>query len=255
MAQEIEFKIDVWTPETIPQERLGAYLVELAKLYGEPSSVHFKRLRKGSAVLVSTVQETAIPKVDRRLALISVGEAPRDAVEAYQRIDDMLADDNAVGILRPGKGCKVITFPGRSRPKPVEYGPIREEGFVEGEIVRIGGRDKSVHVTLQDGDTVYSNIETDRDTARQLARLIYGPVVRLWGTGAWRRSIAGEWTIERFSVARFEVVGDTDFAAALPDLRAIAGSEWHLEDDPVATLLASRYDEGQRGAKSKRNTP
>ena len=252
MIREIEFKIDAWTPETIPQERLGAYLVELAKLYGEASSVQFHRLRKGSAILVSRVLDTAAPKVERRLASIRTGEAPKDAVEAYRRLDDMLAEDNAIATLRPGKGCEVIAFPGRTRPQPIEYGPIREEGFIEGEIVRIGGRDKSVHITLQSGDDVYTNIETNRDTARELGKLLYGPVVRFWGTGTWRRSGEGEWALERFVVARFEEIAERDFAAALPDLRAVHGSEWNLVDDPVAALLASRQGEEPSISKRKR---
>jgi hypothetical protein len=167
----------------------------------------------------------------------------------------MLALDNAVATLRPGKGCEIIPFPGRTRPKLVEYGPIREEGFLEGEIVRIGGRDKSVHVILQSGDEVYTNIETNRDMARDLAKMLYGPIVRLWGTGTWRRSGIGAWTLERFVVGRFEEVADRDFAAALPGLRAVQGSEWNLEEDPLAVLLANRSSEGPATSKRKRKAP
>lgn len=53
MTREIEFKVDSWTPATLPQGRLGEYLIEVAKLYGESASVHFEKLRKGTAILVS----------------------------------------------------------------------------------------------------------------------------------------------------------------------------------------------------------
>jgi hypothetical protein len=254
MSEEIEFKIDVWTPGTIPQARLGLYLVELARLYGEADSVHFSKMLEGSLRLISEVQETARPKIERRLALVKNGEAPKDAVDAYKNIDSMLAEDNATAVLKPSKAL-IIAFPGRNRPKPVEFGPVREEGFLEGEIVRIGGRDKSVHVILQDGDAIYSNIETNRDIARELGKHLFGPIVRLWGTGVWLRSGEGVWTLERFAVGRFEVMGERRFADALGEIRAVQGSEWNFQDDPVAALLAGRSDEGAGRRKTKRKSP
>ena len=240
-TKNIEFKISSYTPATIPQSRLGEYLIELAKLYGEKDSVRFVGLRKGSAVLVSHIDAPARPKVEKRLFAVRAGQAPRDAVEAFKRIDDMLALDNATGVLRNLDGNKVIPFPGKNRPKPVEYAAIREEGFIEGELVRIGGRDESVHLTLQDGDTVYSSIETTREMARQLGGLIFGPTLRLHGTGTWRRTAVEGWQLDRFVVARFEKMTDHDLASAIDDIRAIDGSEWGREEDPIARLLRDRF--------------
>lgn len=242
MSRELEFKIDAWTPDTIPQERLGEYLIELAKLYGEIGSVKFRRLRKGSTVVVSRVDGPARPKVERRLFQVRTGEAPKDAVDAFCVLDNMLAIDNSVGIIRGLDDGAVISFPGRDRPKPVEYGPVREEGFVEGEIIRIGGRDDSIHLAIQNGETVFSSIETNREMARQLGRLIFGPVVRFWGTGTWRRDSKDGWRLDRFVVTRFEEMSHKGLEDAMEALRAIGGSEWHKEKDPIATLLAGRSD-------------
>ena len=38
---EYRLKIDVFTPETLPMQRLSLYMAELAKLLGEPERVHF----------------------------------------------------------------------------------------------------------------------------------------------------------------------------------------------------------------------
>lgn len=35
------FQIDAYAPETIPMVRLATYLLELARLFGEPERVHF----------------------------------------------------------------------------------------------------------------------------------------------------------------------------------------------------------------------
>jgi hypothetical protein len=240
VTRDIEFRIDAWTPETIPQDRLGQYLIELARLYGENGSVHFEKLRKGSAVLVSRVDEPARPKVERRLREILAGEAPCEAVEAYRRIDDMLADDNAIGTVRGFHRGIVVRFPGRTRPKPIEYAAIREKGVLEGEIVRIGGLDRTKHITLQSGDTVYVSIETNRETAQRLGALLFGPTVRLHGTGNWRRDRDGAWRLDRFVVEEFEVLDDTSLADATAALRRIGGSEWGGLEDLLGALQEQR---------------
>lgn len=242
--RDIEFKIDAWTPDTLPQARLGLYLLELAKLYGEQDNVRFVKVRKGSAVLVSKVSEPARPKVERRLLEVCSGLGTREAVDAYKRLDDMLALDNATAVIRGLEQNQVVQFPGRDRPKPVEYGLIKEDGAIEGEIVRIGGRDQTIHVTLQDGETVYSTIETSRDMARQLGRLIFGPTVRLWGTGTWRRAPEQSWHLEKFVVARYEEV-ETTLNDAIDKLQAIDGSQWGDQADPVASLIASRQGDDE----------
>ena len=246
MARELEFKIDGWQPATIPQDRLGAYLIEVAKLYGEPGSVHFGKVRRGSVILVSIVDDHAIPKVQRRLMDIERGQAPKEATDTYRRIDDMLADDNSIGVVRGTGSDKgvVVSFPGRNRAKPIEYAAIREEGFLEGEIIRIGGKDKTIHLALQSGDMIHSAIETDRDTARRLGALIFGPTVRLDGTGSWRRSGDGTWSLDRFVVSGFLVIGERTLADSIQDIRSIRGSEWGLEPNPVETLLERRTGVG-----------
>ena len=239
MAHEITFKIDVYTPATLPQRRLGEYLIELSKLYGESDSVHFRAVRRGSAKLVSVIDEPAVPKVNKRLAEIDIGVAPKEAIETFARLDSMLAYDNATAVVRGLDHGKVIRFPGRTRPPLVEYGLIAESGILEGELIRIGGKDKSVHLHLQNGAIVHTDIETDRDMARRLAPLIFGPLIRLHGTGYWRRS-GGIWERSRFAVNGFEQVDDRTLADALDSIRAIDGSYWHEVEDPVAALLEER---------------
>lgn len=249
MASELEFRIDGWTPATIPQARLGEYLVEVAKLYGEATSVHFDGLRKGSCVLRSRVEGPAIPKVERRLMEVRSGLAPRDAIDAFRRLDDMLSSDNSSGTLRSrtGEAEIVIPFPGARRPRSPEFIGVREEGSLEGELIRIGGRDRSVHVTLQSGNATHSGIETDRDMARRLAPFIFGPTIRLNGTGTWTRSTEGLWVLARFVVSSFDEIGEASLADALDGIRAIGGSRWHLDEDPTAALHAMRTDEGTAG--------
>jgi hypothetical protein len=244
MGTEVLFKIDSWTPSTLPMERLGQYLVELSALYGEKTSVHFRRLRKGSAILVSLVDAPAVPKVRERISRARRYDAPAEIGQAFDKIDRMLADDNARGTVRlAGEESTIIAFPGRDRERPIDYGPVRQQGFLDGEIVRIGGRDSSVHLQLQDGDTLYSHILTDRDTARRLGSLIFGPTVRLHGVGSWRRTEAGDWQLDSFRVSDFEQLNDEEnLHETLGAIAAVGGSQWHEAKDPLGDLIRSRRD-------------
>lgn len=242
MGTEVTFKIDSWTPKTLPLERLGQYLVELAALYGETSSVHFQGLRKGSAVLVSYIDEPAVPKVHSRISKARRFYAPADIGATFEKIDRMLAADNAKAVMRLNAvEPAVIAFPGRDRERPVDYGTIRKHGFIDGELVRIGGRDETVHLQLQDGETLHTNLMTDRELARRLSPMLYGPTLRLWGMGRWRRDEAAGWVVESFRVERFETLdGNEDLAAVIDRLQAIPGSHWREESDPIGALLKAR---------------
>lgn len=256
MSTEVVFRIaDSWNPGTLPMQRLGEYLIELATLYGEQANVHFKGIRKGSAILVSRIDEPAVPKVLDRLAAVSRLDAPKDILRAFETVDRMLAIDNAratVKVVTPARdrvaSGTIIVFPGRCRTEPVDFGAIRRVGFLDGELIRIGGKDETVHLQLQDGNTIHVNIVTNRDLARQLARLLFGPTIRIWGTGSWKRSDDGVWSVVSFRVSRFEKLVDFgDLAKTVEELRDIRGSEWYLEDDPTAALLSARREQADDG--------
>ncbi len=154
MAEHSQYrlKIDVFSVDSIPMSRLAEYMAELAVLLGERERVHFLRLEAGSAVLVTSIEPVAFPKVEERVSLVGQGSGPKDAMQAFKNIDNMLAKDGAVAVLiAPGEGT-VIQFPGRTRPKPLRYGPFREIGTLDGRIIRIGGRDETIPVWLKDGD-------------------------------------------------------------------------------------------------------
>lgn len=240
MGDEYHFKIDgPYKPATIPMGRLAEYMAALAGLLGEQPSVHFEEVKEGSAILIAKIDPPAVPKVESRVRDVRLGDGPQDARRAFRALDDLLAADNATGQLTGGED-NVIQFPGVTRPKPLKYGPFKQEGVVEGRIVRIGGTDDSIHVHLKDGAVVLSAIETNPDLAKELGRYLFDNVVRLHGTGTWVRTEGGAWELKRFKASRFEVLEDKPLQDVVGALRAIAGNSWAEEADPVAALLASR---------------
>lgn len=219
MKTEFRFVIDALSPETLSLGRLVAYLGELSKLLGDESGLHFERVDRGSAVLVAWAEEPAKPKIDDRVARVRSGDGPLEAAKALQRLNDLLREDNASGVLTQD-GAEIIPFPGCTLPRAESIGPVQQPTTVEGQLIRIGGKDRTVHFHLADGDRLWSG-ETTRQLAKGMGQHLFGPTLRVMGSGSWRRDTSGLWTLSRFQASAFEVLDDAPLAEALTKLRGI----------------------------------
>lgn len=240
---EFTFRIDAFTPDTLPMARLAEYLAALAKLLGHQEHTHFVRVEPGSAQLVHKVDAVDVPKVESRLQSVRAGGAPKDALVARQALEDLLANDNAIGSLFESEtGRVVVPFVGRDRPKPITFPPFREDTTIQGQIVNIGGRDATAHATLQDGDVFHVNVSMKRDLARELAKLLYGPTVRLHGNGRFERQSDGVWKMLDFKVDRYSVLDDKTVAEALAAIRQVPGNSL-MTKEGYREILEARDDE------------
>lgn len=222
---EYVFRIDAFTPETLPMARLAEYLAQLAKLLGHAEHTHFVRVDPGSAQLVHRVDAVDAPKVETRLNGVRLGDAAKDALAAHRALDELLLNDNAIGTLtEAATGRIVVPFVGRNRPKLLGFPPFRQDAAIDGQIVSIGGRDNTAHAILQDGDVYHANISMKRDLARQLAKLLYGPIIRLHGSGRFDRRPDGVWNMLDFRVDRFEPLDERSLSETVSALRDIAGN-------------------------------
>jgi hypothetical protein len=250
---EFRFRIDAWTPETIPMARLAEYMTQLAAMFGERERVHFDRLEAGSAVLVQRTEAVAYNKVTARLEAIRQERAPKDALAAFNRIDSMLADDNAVGQLTDemtAASAVILQFPGRERPKALRYGPVLQNGTIEGVLVKIGGIDQTVPVHIQreyrergeEKDIAICN--TSREMASKIAPHLFGSVLRLTGEGKWFREQDGTWTLDRFNIHAIEVLDDTSIASLVEKMKTVEGNRWKEIEEPLAELAKIRHGDG-----------
>ena len=236
-----QFTIDgSYSPATLPMERLALYMSALAKLLGEQGSVHFEGVRPGSAVLVAAIDDPARPKVRERVRSVRDGTATKDARDAFLELDTLLRKDNAVGHLAGNGGAVIIPFPGKNRPEPLVYGPFKQEGTLDGQLIRVGGRGPTIPVHLQDGEAVHTGLHTTADIAKRLAQYYLGPVLRVQGVGLWLRSADGLWSLKEFKVTDFEPLDDAPLPDVIASLHRVRGSGWGQVQDPVAELLAER---------------
>lgn len=244
-----KLKIGAFKPDTIPMQRLSEYMSDLAGLLGESNSVHFVKLEEGSTVLNALVENEAIPKISDRLASINHGEASEDLRKAFDTLDKRLASDNATGSLKAyfdteNDGAVVLEFPGCERPKPIDYGVIKERGALDGIPVSITGRDKSKHAQLVDGSTVHTGITMSEELAIKIMdeQCVYRKVIRLHGMGRWHRDEEGEWKLDGFKADDFEILEDTPLRETLLQLRAVPDSGWSEIEDPLGYLNNLRSD-------------
>lgn len=241
MSKSYTLYIKAYTPETIPMARLAQYMQNLATMLGHDAAVHFNKLKPGSTQLVTRIDHEDVPKVATHLAQIKRGEGTLKATKAQAEIDRLLAEDNATGFVYEDKdeSAKIIAFPGVTRPKPTMFGPFYQEGSLDGILISVSGADQTVHLQLQNGEIKYTGIETNRETARRLARHMYEPV-RLFGTGRWLRDEEENWILKKFKVESYNDLAANDLNDAIDQMREIEGSEWNDMDDPIDALKALR---------------
>lgn len=237
---EYKFKIDAYTPDTMPMERLAEYMATLAKLLGEPSRVHFRRLEKGSTVLVQQIENEAVPKVQARIDRIKKGAATVEEENPYSAMNEMLREDNAVGLLLRGQRGTLLKFPGREAEAPLEYGGFNQEGTIDGIPIRVGGRNEIVPITIQDEDQEFS-CEAHRGIAKSIADHLFTTPLRLLGRGRWHRDKNGEWILDNFRISGFVILKDTPLSEVVTELRAVEGKGWTNLKDPLGELRKLRH--------------
>ena len=229
------FAIDAYNVGSLPMARLAEYMADLARLFGHADHVHFDGFEADGAVLVQRVDQQAGPAVRERLRSASQNGTPVDVAEPLKAINLRLAKDKASGSLREAGGHEVIHFPGCKQHQPRTFGPFRQQGTFDGMLIRVGGKDDTVPVHLQDRTAIHICHAT-RDMARQLAPHLYQGTLRVWGDGRWERDEDGRWTLKRFDISKFELLDDAPLSQVVQRLREVEGSGWKNVEDPVMEL-------------------
>ncbi|MCC7010402.1 MAG: hypothetical protein IT184_16455 [Acidobacteria bacterium] len=234
-----EFRLDAYSPDTIPMERLAQYLLELSRLMGETQSVHFDKLIAGSTRAVARANWEAAPKIKKRVAEARANEGPEEARRARRRIDEMLVEDGSSGELADVSGearKRLIYFPGAKRSSDLSYGPLQQQATLDGIPIVIGGEGDPVPVHLEDGHRVY-NCLAARSVAKDIAAYLFQAPIRVTGVGTWFREADGEWQMRRFRIQAFRPLKDESVGEAVRRIQGL-GTSLRSHADPIAELLA-----------------
>lgn len=218
---ELRFKIEAYSPKTIPMERLGQYMADLGAMLGDPAAVHFVKLLSGSTNIVHKIEEQAAPAVLERVDDIRRGEGDVINLNAYRALNRKLKEDNGSGkLMLVGSNAPLLRFAGVKAPEPAFVAPVVQPGSIDGTLISLGGRDATVPVRIQEGDTVY-RCGTSRDVARQLGPHLFGGTLRLVGEGRWFRSEEGIWTLDQFKILSFEPLDERPLPEIVAQLRRV----------------------------------
>jgi hypothetical protein len=236
MLDQYEFRIEGESPLTLPVNRLAEYMKDLALLIGCSEDVHFVGVDEGSHRSRLAVKEQASQKVEQRLRQVKDRKGPAVALRAFEGLDEKLYRDGTSATLSNSRGL-TLTFPGRSREVESVINRVSEVGFLEGELVQIGGRDDSISIYLKDGSEEHICRAT-REQGTRLAALIW-KYVRVHGTGRWCRDERGSWKLEEFQVTSWNALELETLRSAVGKIRALPKPE----DDATVMLTVLRGDD------------
>ncbi|MDR1530104.1 MAG: hypothetical protein LBS40_06905 [Burkholderiales bacterium] len=184
--------------------------------------------------------EEAVPQVEQRLHLVETVNAPEDVPRPYKKINSLLREDKTYGSMKAGGGKEIIKFSGIKERLPEIIGPINEEGMLQGEIIRIGGKDKTKHIQLLACNGEEYNLTTVRETAIEMERYLFCNV-RVTGVGTWTRDEDMRWKLDKFIVSEFEPIEDKSLIEIVSELRdATQKSGWAKMADPLGALRIMR---------------
>ena len=220
---KIRLVIDAFTPDTLPMARLAEYLREFADLLGNEANVHFERVEKSSASLVSWSESTVTQKIRHRLEEVIEGSAPKPSMKANHAIDDMLLQDNGTGFIEMNDS-KIIDFAGRKRAPQQRIGPVRRKSLIDGQIFQIGGKDETINVHLRNTHRPSETYraEVSIDLARKLMQYWLLGKVRLFGEGDWYRTESG-WVMSpnSFTAHDFAPIDESSLDRTISSARQI----------------------------------
>jgi hypothetical protein len=228
-------------PKALPLHDFGELVKRFADLLGNAEKVHFGALRPGSARILAKVDEEA--HTDVKVQLVSARMQGKSSAKVV-RMDEYLCARGWHGEVRNREGNVVLSFPGALGAKqPEEERTVQQIDTLVGQVIKIGGRDESVPMTLETSDGSYVDVNVrGRDLAKRLAPHLFGKEIRIIGLATWKRNAEGEWSCTGMLVDDFEEPDGTPLSELFDSLRELPGNEWNAMDDPIGAWKKLRGD-------------
>lgn len=219
-------KIDAYTPDSLPMARLAEYLKCYADLLGEENCVHFGGIFPGSVQLHCNVQKESSFLVRTHVMEAPHGDRRLPHVRAFHRLYDMLMENSANAALFCN-AQPVLELHARSEILFPVIGPFTQAISRQGILIRIGGKDRTAHATIEDGDGILWSFAVSRHLAKRLAEHLFGHPIRLIGHGRCYRDAVGIWRHKSLKADDFEVLSNESLKEAVTRIREISAGAWH----------------------------
>ncbi|PCJ38638.1 MAG: hypothetical protein COA81_12630 [Alphaproteobacteria bacterium] len=225
------FKIDDFTPESMPFGRLVEYYAEIKKMFSVAENMHLVGIFEsshGSEFAIDRNHEAALQK---RIIAIKEGTAPKLVTRAHNTINHMLKEDGTSGAFFDDSNQNIIQFPGKRSEDVMEI-RIRDAATFTGELYYIAGTkdDAKIRISTDTYGVVFCS--TTRDIAKALRDFLFEDV-KVSGRGTWTRNQNGMWNIDDFAITDFAPVQKENLRSAVNGLRELK-IEW--PDDPLGKI-------------------
>ena len=233
------FKINDFTPESMPFGRLVEYYLEIKRMLGLADHLHLVDVVEGSHGSAFKVDRNYERHLTQRLIELKIGNAPQLAQRAQQAINTMLAEDGTSGSFYDSGGANVVEFPGR-RVDHAEQVRVRGAATFVGELYHIAGTqsDAKVRISTENYGVVFC--ATSRDIAKSLRDFLFEDV-KVSGRGMWAKIESGRWVIDQFQITDFAPVSKDNLRQTVDRLRAL-DVDW--PDDPLEEIARVEERDG-----------
>ncbi len=236
-AKNYTFRIQKFTPETMPFGRLVEYYAEIKRMLGVADNLHLTDVFEsshGTKFRVDFNYETALQK---RIAELNAGTAPKTAARAQETLNAMLKADSTSADFVDNMGQNVIIFPGKGIDSQSSI-RIRDAATFVGEMYHIAGTkdDAKVRISTEAYGVVFCT--TTRDIAKALRDFLFEEI-KVSGRGTWTRDGAGIWDIDDFAITDFAPVKRESLRQTVDRVRSV-GINW-----PEDVLADIRKIEGK----------
>lgn len=204
--REYRFKIDDYTPETMPLGFLTECLNQLAKVLGDDQHLHLMRVEKSSTSPVIWIDAEAEAGIKERAREIKQGTAAPSVVAAVGELNKTLRNHKTKASLIGPRKNNVIPFPGIELPvsEIIEYGPVNQAGTLDGVPMTVGGTQKNawIHLRGRQKHEQY-NCTASHAKAKDIAQYLFTKIIRVRGlaVGYDKMTVRGRWSILRLAIS------------------------------------------------------
>ncbi len=250
------FTIKDVKPQELPIAELIGFLEDLAAMFADAQRwLHLVGIEEGSTNFMLTTDPAGATHLENQVRHLKSGGARKEARDGQRRVAERLGRLGTRGTLHKARGTAphtrwqpLLDVPGTRADAPAAQerpiGPIRDEGTIDGQVIRVGGQQDpcSAQIKVSAGTVVPCAVS--RALAVELGCHLFQRI-RAFGTGDWLRYPGGTWEQKSFTITRFVVLDDTPLLEVVEKLQALGGGDWADDPDPWETLRLLRHGEGE----------
>ncbi|WP_156799309.1 hypothetical protein [Oceanicola granulosus] len=225
------FRIENFTPESMPFGRLVEYYREVKRMLGGADNLHLVEVAQGSHASAFRLDQDCEFDFEEHISALNAGTAPHAAMRARETIDAMLREDATSGSFCDPTGENVVPFPGKFSAVSNQLRVRGAANFV-GELYHIAGTGDNAKVRINTGAYGVVFCVTSKDIAKSLREFLFEKV-KVSGRGMWTKASSGRWEIDDFVITDFAPVKSENLRTSVNRLRSM-DITW--PDDPVGEV-------------------